>query len=301
MALALQILLNGVVIGSLYALVALGFQFSYSATKFFNIAYGAIYAASAYLCLFWISVFTAVQPEQNKLQIAVAAILGIGSAWFLAWLAERHVYFPLFRRNAPSLVIFIASLGVYLVIVNSIGILWGDERRVLTNALQDSVRVRGIVITYIQLVQFLVSGTLIVAMLAVLRTTRIGQRIRAIADNPALASTVGVSIRNVRLAVFFIGSAAAGSAAVLRSLDVGVNPQAGFAAVLIAAVAVVLGGADSPVGAVIGAFCLSGVQAVAIWAISAEWQEAASFAFLILILSMRSRGIFFIRERVEAK
>lgn len=296
---AIQVIINGLVTGLLYSLVALGFSLIYSGTRVFHIAHGAIYTAGVYFLLAWLGVTATILSVSAPFSLVIAIILSLVSVSLLIVLVELFVYRPLFKRNAPALVGFISSLGIYIVIVNLIALLFGNETKILNPDIEPSIEIAGAIITRIQIIQFVVSSFLILTTLAVLRSSSLGRNIRALSDNPTLLSVLGTNIKNVRLLVFVIGSLLAASSSMLRAFDVGVDPHVGLSAVLTAAVAVIIAGVGSHVGAIVGALLIGMTQNIVVWFTSAQWQDAVTFVILTIVLLVRREGLFATQLRLE--
>jgi branched-chain amino acid transport system permease protein len=298
---AIQVIINGLVTGLLFSLVALGFSLIYSGTRVFHIAHGAIYTAGPYFFLAWTGVTALVLGAADELSLAVAITLSLISICLLAISLETLVYRPLSQRNAPPLVSFISSLGLYIVVVNLIALLFGNETKILNPQIEPSIEIAGAIVTRIQIIQFAVSAFLILITLFVLRSSSLGRNIRALSDNPTLLSVLGTNIKSVRLLVFVIGSLLAASSSLLRAFDVGVDPHVGLSAVLTAAVAVIIAGIGSHGGAIVGALLIGLTQNIVVWFTSAQWQDAVTFFILTIVLLVRREGLFATQLRLEER
>jgi len=298
---AIQVIINGLVTGLLFSLVALGFSLIYSGTRVFHIAHGAIYTAAPYLLIALTPVTSVVFGRLGALSSVAAIILSLISICLLVISFELFVYKPLFQRNAPPLVSFISSLGLYIVVVNLIALLFGNETKILNPQIEPSIEIAGAIVTRIQIIQFAVSVFLILITLFVLRSSSLGRNIRALSDNPTLLGVLGTNIKSVRLIVFAIGSLLAASSSLLRAFDVGVDPHVGLSAVLTAAVAVIIAGIGSHIGAIVGALLIGMTQNVVVWFTSAQWQDAVTFVILIIILLVRREGLFATQLRLEER
>jgi branched-chain amino acid transport system permease protein len=219
----------------------------------------------------------------------------------LAASLERIVYFPLFARKASPLVNFISSLGVYIVIVNLIALFFGNEIKTLNPEVTPAANIGGVIITRMQMFQFVIPVFVLSLVFIMLRKTTLGRNIRALSDNPTLASVFGLDPKKIRLMIIIIGSALAAVASLLQALDVGIDPQMGLPVVLTAAVAAIVGGANSYVGALLAALFLGVAQNSAVWFISARWQDAITFIVLMFILLARQEGVFAARLRMEER
>jgi branched-chain amino acid transport system permease protein len=279
-----QILANGILSGCLYALGALGFGLIYTTTRTFHFAHGAIYTLSAYLFYTFYSLLEWPLWMALILTPACAALAGI--------LVDQLVYLPLVRRGSSPLIRLLSSIGLYIVIVNFIAMIYGNETKVLSPGVQPSIRVGALVLTKFQLLA-LVSFVIFFALVVlVLRTTSLGRKIRALRDDPDLVSALGINPLKTRMMVFGLGSALAAITAMLSGLDVGIDPHIGLTATLTGAVALIIGGIGILEGAVFGALLLGLLQALAVWQISARWQDAVTFLILLFFLLFRPQGAF---------
>lgn len=286
-----QLLANGIIAGCAYALVALGFALIYNTTRTFHFAHGAVYTLAAYffytLCNLWewplIPAFVVT--------LLIIAVLGI--------LIDEFIYMPLVKRGSSQLIQLLSSLGLYIVIVNFIAMIYGNETKVLSPGVQPTFSIGPLILTQIQVATAIAFVALFIALIVLLKKTRLGKIIRAMRDDPQLVSVMGINPRRVRRVVFALGSALAAVAAMLLGLDVGIDPNIGMAAVLNGAVAVIIGGVGIFAGAALGALLLGILQSLAIWQASARWQDMVTFLVLILFLLFRPEGILGVRRRIE--
>jgi len=287
----LQLLANGLVNGCMYALMALGFALIYNTTRIFHIAHGAVYTAAAYACY--------ALHIQLQLPLTVSAVGAVVAAAGLGALIELWLYAPLTRRNASTLVALLSSLGLYVALVNVIALAFGNETKALRPGIEKTYRFLGVILTRIQVAEVVAAVVVLPLLVLLLKGTLWGRIIRAVRDNPTLAEVLGINLAAVRIAVFALGSALAGLAAALAALDVGMDPQVGMPALLIAAVALIVGGVGTFEGPVIGGLLLGLLQSLVVWQISARWTDAITFAVLILFLLFRPEGLAGRRRRLE--
>ena len=288
---ALQFIINGLIVGSVYALVALGFSLIYHTTNVFHIAHGAIYTAGAYLLYLFYFLFGI--PFIVSLLLALICTVGLGI------LIDGIVYHPILKSRPNPLIAFISSLGVYIILVNLIALLFGNETKILLPGVEPTFSFASLIVTRIQVIQLLVSLLLIGGVFLLLWKSKLGYIIRGLADNQELMSILGLKVDTVRRAVVGLGSALAGLAAVLVALDIGIAPYAGMEILLIAAVATIIGGVGSYHGAVLGAVVLGVVQNLVVWQASARWQSAVTFLILLLVLLIKPQGLLSRQRRVE--
>ena len=289
----LQLLVNGLINGCLYALVAVGYALIYNTTRVFHIAHGAAYTAGAYLSFYLLV----------RLRWPLWAAIGgaVLMSAFLGVLMEWLLYAPLAKRRSSLLVAFLSSLGFYTAAINIIALVFGNEAKILLSGLVGTVTLAGVIVTKIQVAQGLTAGALLAVLLLSLWGSPWGRTIRAVRDNPTLASVMGINLSAVRIGVFAAGSSLAAVAAILSALDVGMDPQIGMPALLIAAVALIVGGVGTFGGPVLGGFVLGIVQALVVWQFSARWMDAVTFVVLLLFLAFRPFGILSQRQRLEER
>lgn len=297
----LQIITNGLIAGLLYALVALGFSLIYSGTRFFHIAHGALYTAAAYLFLAWTFVLGTASVAANVWLVLIGVALSLVVLGLFAISTEVLIYRPLYMKGASPLVTFISSLGLYIIIINLIAIFFGNETHLLNPHNQLPVALGPIVVTRIQIIQVLVSVFTILIVFALLKRTSLGRNIRALSDNPVLVSVLGIDPKRLRLLIFLLGSVLAALSSLLKGFDMGINPYGGLPVVLIATVAVIIGGVGSHIGAVISALLLGITQNLVTGYFSAQWKDAVTFIVFILVLVLRREGLFASKMRLEER
>jgi branched-chain amino acid transport system permease protein len=287
----LQILFNGIASGALYAIVALGFGLIFNTTRIFHLAHGAVYAAAGYLF------FTAL--VRWNLPIYISLLAGMFAAVVLGILLEVLIYQPLREKNAPLIISFISSLGVYVIVQNLIALVFGNETQIIVHEPDRIYRIAGISAGRIQLLG-LVTFLFIVVTYALLTSyTRMGKSLKGISDNPELAELLGINVAHYRLGVFACGSLLAGIGAMISALDLGIAPNVGFPVVIIAVASVIVGGVGVFEGALIGGLLLGITQALSTWYFSATWLNSVTFVVLIAFLALRPAGLLGYGRRVE--
>lgn len=284
-----QLLLNGLIAGSIYALVALGFALIYKTVRFFHFAHGVVYTAGAYIA--W---------------TIVNGLMGSGAGWFLGIVAgiagaaiigiliDRVVYLPLRSRKAPDMVFLIASFGVFIFLQNLFQLIYGAQILTMrTGPVKEGRQLwqSGPVITNTQILIMVVSMASLAGLWVFVRKTRFGRAIRAVAEDPVGASVSGICSEKVILGSFGIGSAMAGLAGMLISLETNIEPTMGMNAILKGIIASIIGGIGSIPGAVLGGLFLGITENIGIWKIQAGWKDTIAFAVLILFLLLRPEGI----------
>jgi len=288
----MQILINGLVAGSAIALLALAFQSVYLPTRVFFLGLAGIYSAIP---------FIAHAVLKSGGPIWLAALAGLAVAIILSLLCEWANHAPLARKRASEGAHLIASLGVYIVLVQVIAMIWGNDTKTLRSGLDAVTRFNGLVVTGAQWITLGAAAVLISGFAIFLMRTDIGLRLRALADNPTMFALYGYNIDQHRLFAFALCGFFAGASSLVTAYDIGFDPHTGLHTVLLAVVAVIIGGQGSFMGPVIGALLLGLLRSQVVWHFSARWQEAATFALLAAFLLLRPQGILGTKSRLEAE
>ena len=282
-----QLIFNGIIAGSIYTLIAIGFTVIYRTVKFFHLAHGVVYTAGAYLA------YSAVQSlsVEEFWSLGSAIIIALLGTGILGVLIDRLVYYPLRRQNASNLIFLLASFGVFIFIQNLIQLLYGAQiLTIRTGPIKEGHHFLGAVITDIQILILVVSIILMILLWLFIQKTKLGKAMRAVSDDPIAANVVGINPERIILISFAIGSALAGAAGILISLETNIEPTMGFSALLKGVIASIVGGIGSIPGTVLGGFLLGLAENLGIWKISAGWKDCIAFVILIIFLLIRPSG-----------
>jgi len=285
----LQLLANGLVMGAIYALVALGFALVYNTTRIFHIAYAIVYVFMAYMF------YSLHRTLQMPLIISFAG--AILFTIILSLLIEIIIYQPLNRAKASQNVIMISSIGVMIVVVNMIAMFYGSETKVLNAEISSSVTFGHIILTTVQMSQIIISLFLIVMFLLFLKFSQFGIKTRALRDDDELCSVFGLDIGKIRLTLFALSAFFAAVGSGLVAYDVGMDPYVGLPMLLNAVVALIIGGVGRFEAPILGGFLIGLLQALAVWAFSSRWQDAVTFVLLIFFLLFRPQGLLGEKQR----
>jgi len=287
-----QFLANALCKGLVYALSATGFGLIYSSSRVFHIAHGAVYTIAVYF-VYLLTVLAGVP-------LIIAVVLALLFASGLGLLIELVVYRPLTKRQASPLVLMISSLGTYIVLINLLQLSFGSDSKIIPSSLSETIRIDSIFLSHAQILQILVGTIVLLSYWVFSLKSTIGITHQAVADDPLLASTMGVNVSAVRGRAFIIGSALTALASVLMGLDIGMEPTIGFNAFMIATVSCIFGGLHRVIGPTIGALLLAISQQVVIAQTSAHWESLVTFSLLILVLLYRPFGLLGSRSRLES-
>ena len=283
-----QLTLNGIIAGSIYALIALGFTVIYRTVKFFHFAHGIVYTIGAYFAYTFIILLKINPVVSISLSVVLSALLGV--------IIDRSVYYPLRLRKASNLIFMLASFGVFILLQNLIALIYGNQILTLrTGPIVEGYHIGGAVITQIQIWILVFSCILMIILWLFIQKTKIGKAMRAVSDDPVAANVVGIDPERIITWSFIIGSALAGAAGILISLETNIEPTMGFNALLKGIIASIVGGIGNIPGAVLGGFFLGLAENLGIWKIQAGWKDSIAFAILIIFLLLRPGGIFGIK------
>ena len=281
-----QFAVNGIVAGSVYALVALGFALIFTASRVFHFAHGGVYTFSAFAGYTALVTFKLGLVAGFLAAILVAALIGV--------LINIFLYEPMKAGGVSPFVAMISSFGVLIIITHVTALIWGSNPVVLSRGGQATIYRLGSI--YTTDAQILITGfaaTLAIALFVFLRYMRLGVAIRAMGNDSELAEVVGMPAKRLRNISFLVGSALVGVSAMLIGLNVGIiDFNMGMDIILMATVAMIIGGLGNVGAAAGGGFVLGMIQNIAIWKIGSKWQLALSFAILIVVLLFRPSGLF---------
>ena len=281
--LLLQLLVNGLQLGAIYALTAVGFSLIFGATKIFHVAHGAAFTIAGYL--FWWGVATVHLPWP------VAALLAAVAAVVFGLMMERVVYRPIQRHEASFFTVFIAAFGVQIIVQNLIGMIFGRSFVSVTTSLSRSVEVLpGLFIAPVAVISILVALAFFTVLTLYLARTHMGMAMRALSENPDLVRVFGLDPARVSQYAFAIGSAIVVPGAILTSMTAGLNPAIGAHVMLISLAATIVGGIGSLRGAAYGGMLLGLAENLALWILDPQWSEAVTFVVLFLFIIFKPSG-----------
>jgi branched-subunit amino acid ABC-type transport system permease component len=279
-----QLILNSIIAGAIYTMIALGFNLIYGTTKFFDLGYGSFIAIGGYSVLFFYRTL--------GFNLYISIPLGIFIAGLVGFVVYRLIYSTLRSRKSSNMVLLVASLGVLTTIQAIIAIFFTSQFHVLSlKNSSNPISIFGGVITQTQLVTFILGIAVMVLIATVFRCSLFGKTIKAIGDDEEVSRIVGINTNNIIGWVFFIGSAIGGLAGILIGFDTGVEPMMGLSFLLKGMVASIIGGIGNVYGSVLGAFLLAFIENFGIWKISGEWKDAVAFSVLIVFLLFRPQGV----------
>jgi branched-chain amino acid transport system permease protein len=301
----LQNLLNGLSIGSVYAVFALGYTLVFSILGIINFAHGAVFTLGAYLTYslavgqFGLNGLLAGVSLPFKLPFVLALIVGAALSGLAGMAVERLAFRPLRKRGADALLALVSSLGVALILVNLIQYLFGaeiysfpaDVFGSLPPAIIFTVSGKLVAVRSVQVILFGVSMTMLALLVWFIHFTKQGKALRATAENTDTASLLGISVDSFILGTFFISGILGGISGTLIGVSFGLaGPYFGVAYGLKALAVIVLGGLGSIPGAVVGGLVIGLAEAFLPSEMS-SYKEAVAYVLLFVVLLVRPQGL----------
>ncbi len=285
-----QLLVNGLIAGGTYALAAIGYSMVYGVLKFINFAHGSVAMVGAYIAF-------VLASRALRLPLALAFFLSMLLTALVGVLAERVAYRPL--RKAPKLASLTTAIALSFVLDAAVMIIMGADIRSFNLTGLKSYKIGPVYITPIQGLIIATSLAIMAGLYLLLRYTKLGKAIRAVADGISLAEISGINSNLVISAVFAISSALAAASGALIGMDTNLQPTMGFIITVKAFAAVVLGGLGNLYGAIAGAFLIGIAENLGVWYIQPVWKDSIAYGILILALFFRPSGIFGKKEEAQ--
>lgn len=285
----LQFVINGVITGILYSLLAIGFALVYNTTKVFHIAAAALYVFAAYLFYF----FTITL----EIPVILAVVISLLFTSWLSLLMDVSVYRPLDRRGASSDIVMIASIGMMTVVINLLVIVFGSDAKVVRDSASNVISFLGVQLATPQLIQAIIGGGSLILFLLFLGNTRWGLHLRALSSGKTLYCLLGHNPVPARNVIFLASGAFIALSSCLSVYDLGIDAHMGMDMLVNAMVAMILGGAGRFGACAIGGISLGLLQSLSVFFFSSHWESAITFALLLLLLFLRPQGILGYKER----
>jgi branched-chain amino acid transport system permease protein len=294
-----QEVVNGIVIGAIYALVALGYTMVYGVLRLINFAQGSLYTVGAFIGFLLVPATAGLARVSPGLAILVMLVVSMAGTGILAVIVERVAYRPL--RRAPILASLVSSLAVLVLLENAVEVGVSAQPETFPPLLSTVPwQVGPVVITPAEVILVALSLALMAGLQLFVGRTRFGRAMRAVAISHDTAALMGVAVDRVISLTFFIGGALGAAAGLLVGLNYGtITFNMGELAGLEAFTAAVLGGIGNIPGAVVGGLLLGLLQSLSATVIPTQWTDAVTFAVLIVVLAFRPIGI--LGERVAER
>lgn len=278
----LQLLLNGIVAGGVYALFAVGLTMVYSIFRFINFAHGELIAWGAYGVLLFVS-----PPFNLPLWLALFPAILLVTA--IALVQNRLVFSPL--KNSQPVTLLIASIGLSFVLRSALQLYFGSDLRSYETGFYASIELGGLMISYVQLAMLCLSILFFIILHLLLTRTLTGKSMRAVSDSMELAGIYGISTKKVSVFVWVISAVFAACGGFLLALDTSLDPMMGLTFMIKSFAAVLLGGVGNVWGALLGGLCIGIIENLGTAIISPGYKDATAFVLIIVILLFRPQGI----------
>ncbi len=280
----LQLIVNGIVLGSIIALAAIGLTMVYGVLNFANFSHADFMALGAYIAF--------VLNVALGLNIILSFFIAVAIAGALGVLLDFLVWKPMRRKNADLVSLVIISIGLSIIVRNAIIFIWGGSTRNFDLPVRRGIEMLGVTITHNQLIGL---GTAILFMVLVhffLKNTKLGKAMRAISDDINLARMSGIDSDKVIMWMWFIGIGLAGVAGILYGLETTIRPNMGWFLILPMFAAVILGGIGNPYGAMVGGMIIGLSQELSMLILPSEYKMGVGLGIMILVLLFKPKGLF---------
>ena len=304
-ALLLPPLLSAIILGSLYALMAMGLTLIYSTIRILNFAHGAFFMAGAYI-VWWLNTpqsylsrlgLGSLGVSGLQIPLLVAVIPAVIIIFGAGVLTQRAVILPLIKKPNPLITTLVATLALATILESVATVIFGGGRFSYAQELVvGNVRFGELIVTYVEIIQFAVAIGVLVALYLFLKKSRIGIGMRAVAQDLDAASLCGINTQTVYLLTFGIGAALAALAGFLLTNTIFLSPSVGATPLTIAFIVVVFGGIGSVPGTVIASYVVALVQQYVTLFLDPSWGLSFAFILMIAVLIIRPRGLFGFRE-----
>lgn len=278
-----QLVFNGLAVGSVIALAAVGLTLTYGILRLSNFAHGDFMTLGAYFT--WLANLSGINIWISLILGAVGTILAMLVSEQLLWKPMRD------RRTTPTTLIII-SIGLAWVIRNSILLIWGGSNQRYDLPIVEALDLGGIKVAYFQIVGIALSGIALVALHFLLQKTKVGKAMRAVADNLDLARVSGINVERVVLWTWIVTGVLTALGGGIYGLITTVRPNMGWFLVLPMFAAAILGGVGNPYGAIVGGLAIGLAQELSVPWLGSEYKLGVSLLIMVVILLVRPQGLF---------
>ena len=284
-----QVFVNAMIVGSIYALVAVGFVLTYTTTKFLNFGHGATVALSAYLFL----------VSFDYVGYFGAFIVACLSAVLFNFVIYKFLYQRLMGKKASKVILLLVSFGVLIAVESIIQIVFSASPRRLNIPIKEGLSFFGARITEIQIFIVLITILILVVVWYVMKKTKVGLGLRAIADNPDLAEIYGINSKKIIVASFMIAGVLGAIAGMAISLDYVITPTVGTGYMIKGFVGAVTGGLNTVYGSIFGSYVVGLFENYGAWFFNSGYKDAIAFFLLFIMLIVRPQGLFGIKKGIR--
>jgi neutral amino acid transport system permease protein len=287
-----QLFVNGIAVGSIIALAAVGLTLTNGILRLPNFAHGDFMTLGAYMALLFDTQILDSVIGNTELKIWVAIALGstITIAGFL--LSEYLIWKPMRSRRANSTTLIIISIGLALFLRNGIIFIWGGGNQSYDLPVQTALDIVGLKIPYYRIVVIGLAVLAVLGLHLLLQNTKIGKAMRAVADDLDLASVSGIDVQRVVLWTWIIAGGLTALSGGLYALIQSARPNMGWFLIMPMFASIILGGIGNPYGAILGAFIIGIAQEVSTYWIPTEYKVAVALVVMVLVLLVKPQGLF---------
>lgn len=281
----LQQLINGLTIGSTYALVAIGYSMVFGILELINFAHGSVYMVGAFITLMLLTAVNVNFFLSFALSIILTGLLGVA--------IDRAALYPLRKKDAPKITSLISTIGISIFLQNLAMIIWGSETKNFPLVIDlGSISIGNAKITYLQIIIFLICTLLMLSLQFMINKTKLGKAMRATAQNAEASKLMGINVSFIITMTFFIGSSLASVAGTMVGMYYQtVEPMMGFMVGMKAFAAAVLGGIGVLPGAMLGGVVIGVIETLAAAYIHSGYRDAVAFGILIVVLVIKPTGL----------
>ena len=287
-----QLIINGLIAGSIYSLAASGFSLVHYVLKFSNFAQGAIIGISAYLFFLFFSML--------KLNYFTSIIFSIILSIFIALFINSVVYKQLRKRKATNVVSMISSLALLILSSSLILAVFGSSTKTIPIKNNMTFDFGLFTITALQILIIISAAVLFLVLWLTLKKTRLGKAMRALADNKDVAQIVGINPEKIYTYTFVISAVLGSFAGILIGLEQNLYPQMGVPIIVKGFISAVVGGISSVPGSIVGGLFVGLVENLGIWFLPSGYKDVISFTVLLLFLLFRPKGILGVKMRDDS-
>jgi neutral amino acid transport system permease protein len=278
-----QLIFNGIAVGSIIALSAVGLTLTYGILKLSNFAHGDFMTLGAYLT--WVF-------NQNGMNIWLAMILGALGTVGGMLLTEQLLWKPMRDRRASPTTLIIISIGLALFIRNGILLIWGGSNQRFDLPLAEALEIGGLKIAYYRVIVIILAILAVATLHFVFQFSKIGKAMRAVADNIDLARVSGINVERVTIATWIITGILTASGGAMYGLIANIRPNMGWILILPMFASISLGGIGNPYGAIAGALTIGIAQELSVPLLGSEYKLGVALFIMVLILLVRPQGLF---------
>ena len=286
-----QLIVNGLIAGAIYALIASSFSLIFNIIKFMDLSPGAIFVTAAFSAYAFNIIL--------GLPFPIAVILALIVSITVSLLINKLVYQPLINKKSNSFTLLLASFGVFLIVTGFILLIFGAEVKTFGLPITKGYEVLGFIITKTQIILIITSFIIFIALHLFMKKTKLGKAMRAMSDNKQVASIVGIDVKKITNITFILAAFLASIAGILVALEQNLEHNMGFLVILKGLTASVIGGIGNVPAALIGGLIIGLVENIGIWYLPSGYKDAIAFVILIIFLIFRPKGLFGTKTREE--